>query len=97
MQTLGIDNAGLDDVDRRLLQAIDKHYNGGPVGIEALSATLNEEVDTIVDVVEPYLIKSGFLKRTSRGRELTAEALKHIKGSSAKDQLQEELFKSDSQ
>ena len=49
-------------------------YNGGPVGIEALAATLNEETDTIVDVVEPYLLKMGFLRRTSRGREITDRA-----------------------
>jgi Holliday junction DNA helicase RuvB len=53
-------------------------YNGGPVGIEALSATLNEETDTIEDVIEPYLLKAGFLRRTSRGRELTPTALEHL-------------------
>ena len=60
------------------MQIILKHYKGGPVGIEALAATLNEEVDTIVDVVEPFLLKQGFLKRTARGRELTETALKHL-------------------
>ncbi|MCR4336698.1 MAG: Holliday junction branch migration DNA helicase RuvB, partial [Candidatus Omnitrophica bacterium] len=78
MGTLGIDSRGLDDIDRRLLQVIDRQYQGGPVGIEALAATLNEEIDTIVDVIEPYLLKTGFLKRTSRGRELTPEALRHL-------------------
>lgn len=93
MKTLGIDEKGLDDIDRRLLNAIDKHYKGGPVGIEALAATLNEEVDTIVDVVEPFLLKNGFLKRTSRGRELTELAVKHISATSfPKNKLQEELF-----
>ena len=71
MQSLRIDEYGLDDLDRRLLKIIKTNYQGGPVGIEALSATLNEEVDTVVDVIEPYLLKSGFLRRTSRGRELT--------------------------
>ncbi|MEW5895985.1 MAG: Holliday junction branch migration DNA helicase RuvB [Candidatus Omnitrophota bacterium] len=78
MSTLGIDDKGLDDNDRRLLGIIAEYYNGGPVGIEALAATLNEEVDTLVDVVEPYLLKTGMLKRTSRGRELTAKGAKHI-------------------
>jgi len=80
--TLGIDGIGLDELDRRLLKVLDEHYKGGPVGIETLAATLNEEVDTIVDVIEPYLLKIGFLKRTPRGRELTDSSLKHIKGNS---------------
>ncbi len=71
MKALGIDAHGLDDLDRRLLGIMKTHYNGGPVGVEALAATLNEEADTIVDVVEPYLLKAGFLRRTGRGRELT--------------------------
>ncbi len=78
MQTLKIDEFGLDGIDRKLLIVINEHYNGGPVGIDALAATLNEEVDTLVDVVEPYLLKIGFLKRTSRGREISDTAKKHI-------------------
>ena len=78
MKALGIDDLGLDDLDRRLLRVIKTHYAGGPVGIEALSATLNEEPDTIVDVLEPYLLKAGFLRRTGRGRELTEEAKKIV-------------------
>ncbi len=78
MKALGIDTFGLDDLDRRLLQVIKTQYNGGPVGIEALAATLNEEVDTLADVLEPYLLKAGLLRRTSRGRELTQEALGHL-------------------
>ena len=93
MTKLGIDEAGLDEIDRRLLRIIDEHYKGGPVGIEALAATLNEEVDTIVDVIEPYLLKSGFLKRTTRGRELTDLSVRHINGrSQSKDSLQKKLF-----
>jgi Holliday junction DNA helicase RuvB len=76
MTALGIDGQGLDDLDRRLINIIKTHYNGGPVGIEALAATLNEEADTIVDVVEPYLLKAGFLRRTGRGREITDLARK---------------------
>ena len=82
MKALRIDEHGLDDLDRRLLKIIKSHYKGGPVGIEALSATLNEEVDTLVDVIEPYLLKTGFLRRTSRGRELTDLSAKLIDGSS---------------
>ena len=78
MQTLGIDHAGLDESDRRLIKVMQEYYQGGPVGIEALAATLNEEVDTLVDCIEPFLLKIGFLKRTSRGRELTESSLKHL-------------------
>ena len=95
MQTLGIDIYGLDDADRRLLTVMDRHYQGGPVGIDALAATLNEEVDTLVDVVEPYLLKIGFVRRTPRGRELSEEARRHIKGISGRPQPQaaDELFR----
>jgi len=82
MKTLGIDPTGLDDIDRKLLQIMHDHYKGGPVGIEALAATLNEEVDTLVDVIEPYLLKIGFIKRTPRGRELTDISIKHISSTS---------------
>jgi Holliday junction DNA helicase RuvB len=76
MSKLDIDPDGLDRFDRKILAVIRDQYNGGPVGIEALAATLNEETDTIVDVVEPYLLKMGFLRRTSRGREITEKARK---------------------
>ena len=92
MKTLGIDDIGLDEIDRRLLKVIEEQYKGGPVGIDALAATLNEEVDTIVDVVEPYLLKIGFLKRTSRGRELGAPAVRYVNTSFPKERLQKELF-----
>ncbi len=78
LSSIGIDKAGLDAIDRKLLSTIIKFYNGGPVGIEALAATLNEEPDTIVDTLEPYLLKAGFLRRTSRGREATDLASAHI-------------------
>jgi Holliday junction DNA helicase RuvB len=64
----GIDEHGLDDLDRRILRTIIDYYHGGPVGIEALAATLNEEVDTLVDMVEPYLLKEGMVGRTRQGR-----------------------------
>ena len=83
MLSLGIDPMGLDDTDRRLMRIMEEYYKGGPVGIEAIAATLNEEVDTIVDVIEPFLLKIGFLKRTSRGRELTESSLKHLSATNA--------------
>jgi len=93
MKTLQIDSEGLDDMDRRLLRTIGEMYNGGPVGIEALAATLHEEVDTLADVIEPYLLKIGFLKRTTRGRELTPLAAKHIFGHALETRTsQKELF-----
>ena len=74
----GIDSVGLDALDRKLLETIIQYYGGGPVGIEALGATLNEEVDTLVDMVEPYLLKIGFVQRTRRGRVVSAEAATHL-------------------
>lgn len=68
----GVDEAGLNDMDRRYLQTIRDFYRGGPVGIEALAATLNEEKDTLVDVIEPFLLKLGFVTRTPGGRKLGA-------------------------
>ncbi|MCX5692371.1 MAG: Holliday junction branch migration DNA helicase RuvB [Candidatus Omnitrophica bacterium] len=86
-----IDSAGLDDIDRKVIKAIIDFYDGGPVGIESLAATLNEESDTIVDVVEPFLLKIGFLKRTPRGREVTKLAYDHLK-IAYKKESQKELF-----
>ena len=74
----GIDGFGLDSLDRKVLKTIIEFYGGGPVGIEALAASLNEERDTIVDVVEPYLLASGLLKRTARGRKATRVAYQHF-------------------
>ncbi len=91
LSALGIDEKGLDDVDRRVLRAILDFYDGGPVGVESLSATLNEEVDTLVDVVEPYLLKIGYLKRTPRGREATRLAYEHFQKIYPKES-QKELF-----
>lgn len=78
LATHGIDERGLDRIDRRMLEIIYTSYKGGPVGIEAVASSLNEETDTIEDVVEPYLLKIGFLRRTPRGRELTEEALEYL-------------------
>ena len=74
----GIDKSGLDRIDRKLIDVMYSVYKGGPVGIEALASSLNEETDTIEDVVEPYLLNIGFLRRTPRGRELTEKAIKFL-------------------
>lgn len=74
----GVSPEGMDSLDRRFLEIIIHTYQGGPVGIEALSATLNEEVDTLVEMVEPFLLKEGFLARTRHGRKATAKAYKHL-------------------
>jgi Holliday junction DNA helicase RuvB len=74
----GIDTLGLDDLDRKVLRTIIEVYKGGPVGIQAVAATLGEETDTLVDVVEPFLLQMGLLARTPRGREVTAKGYAHL-------------------
>jgi Holliday junction DNA helicase RuvB len=74
----GVDTEGLTDLDRRYLNTIIRFYRGGPVGIEAIAATLQEESDTLVDIVEPYLLKIGFLTRTSAGRKASDSAYRHL-------------------
>jgi len=74
----GVDELGLDDLDRSFLGAIIRIYHGGPVGVEALSATLNEEVDTLVDMVEPFLLQQGFISRTKSGRRANEPAYQHL-------------------
>ena len=74
----GVDERGLTTLDRKFLRSIIDFYKGGPVGIEAIAATLQEESDTLVDVVEPYLLQIGFLTRTSSGRKVSEEAYKHF-------------------
>ncbi len=69
---------GLDELDRAFLRALVDVYDGGPAGIDAIAATLGEERDTLEDVVEPYLLQIGFLRRTKRGREITKAAGKHL-------------------
>lgn len=78
LDDLGIDKAGLDEMDRKVLKTMLDSFNGGPVGVESLAASLNEEVDTIEDTVEPYLLKAGYIKRTSRGRTATKLAFEHF-------------------
>ena len=78
LQKLEIDELGLDNIDRKLLETIILKYTGGPVGIETLSATIGEEAETIEDVYEPYLMQIGFIARTPRGRVATPLAYEHI-------------------
>ncbi|MBN2015723.1 Holliday junction branch migration DNA helicase RuvB [Candidatus Dojkabacteria bacterium] len=73
-----IDDAGLDDVDRKILKLVIEDFVGGPVGISTIAAALSEEVSTIADVYEPFLIQEGFIKRTSRGRVVTPKAYKQL-------------------
>jgi Holliday junction DNA helicase RuvB len=78
LQLEGVDEMGLTDLDRRYLNTIIKFYHGGPVGIEAIAATLQEESDTLVDIVEPYLLKIGFIIRTSSGRKASEASFRHL-------------------
>ena len=78
LESLEIDALGLDNIDRRMLEAIIKFYGGGPVGIDTLAATIGEEAITIEDVYEPYLMQIGFLSRTPRGRCVTKLAYDHL-------------------
>lgn len=78
LNLLEIDPLGLDDLDRRVLLAITEKFSGGPVGLETIAASISEESDTIMDVVEPYLLQLGFLERTARGRVATPHAYKHL-------------------
>ncbi len=75
-ELIEIDNQGLDRLDRKILNAIIEQFHGGPVGLATLAATVSEDLDTIQDVYEPYLLQEGFLVRTPRGREVTEKALK---------------------
>ena len=76
---VGIDEAGFDDMDRKILHTIIDKFNGGPVGVESLAAAVQEDRGTIEDVYEPYLIQAGFLDRTGRGRQVTKLAFEHFK------------------
>ena len=78
LDLLQVDPLGLDDVDRRVLRTIIEKYNGGPVGLNTIAASISEESDTIMDVVEPYLLQLGFLDRTPQGRVATKSAYDHL-------------------
>ena len=95
LQALEIDALGLDNVDRRMLSSIISNYGGGPVGLDTLAATINEESVTLEDVYEPYLMQLGFLTRTPRGRCVTQKAYRHLglseSGGAAQGQGMEQL------
>jgi Holliday junction DNA helicase RuvB len=91
LSLLNIDQLGLDDLDRQVLRSIIDKFNGGPVGLNTIAASVNEEINTIMDVVEPYLLQCGFLDRTPRGRMATARAYEHL-GLTAPPPQQPPLF-----
>jgi Holliday junction DNA helicase RuvB len=78
LDLLDVDSLGLDDLDRKVLHTVIEKFDGGPVGLETIAASLSEEGDTIMDVVEPYLLQLGFLDRTPRGRVATRRAYEHL-------------------
>ncbi|MDQ6735392.1 MAG: Holliday junction branch migration DNA helicase RuvB [Nitrospirota bacterium] len=78
LEWLGIDSAGFDEMDRKILLVILEKFRGGPVGVESLAAAVNEEKTTLEDVYEPFLIQSGYLERTARGRQATRLAFEHF-------------------
>jgi len=78
LNLLDVDELGLDEIDRRVLRTIVEKYNGGPVGLSTIAASISEEPDTIMDVVEPYLLQLGFLERTPQGRQATRLAYTHL-------------------
>ena len=78
MEKLGVDKNGFEALDRQYLNAIVKHYNGGPVGIDTISVSLSEQIETIEDIIEPYLIQCGFIKRTPKGRVATKKAFSYL-------------------
>ena len=79
LERLDVDPHGLDQMDRKILDVVVNHFGGGPVGVKTLAVACSEEVRTIEDIYEPYLIQCGFLKRTPRGRVATAKAYRHLK------------------
>jgi len=88
---LQIDEAGLDESDRRLLRTIIEKFDGGPIGVDTIATAIGEERDTIEDAHEPFLIQSGFIARTPRGRVATRLAYEHL-GISPKGKTQTEMF-----
>ncbi len=92
LKRLGIDENGLDDMDRRILDSLVKKFNGGPVGLESLAVAISEEARTIEEVYEPYLIKEGFLQRTSRGRVALEKTFKYLGIKCPSQNKQNQLF-----
>jgi Holliday junction DNA helicase RuvB len=92
LDLMEIDPLGLDDIDRRVLRAIIEKFEGGPVGLDTIAASISEEADTIMDVYEPYLLQLGFLERTPRGRVATRLAYEHLNLSDQRPPRQASLF-----
>ncbi|NLG74338.1 MAG: Holliday junction branch migration DNA helicase RuvB [Chloroflexi bacterium] len=92
LNLLDVDTLGLDEMDRRVLRTIIEKYNGGPVGLSTIAASISEEQDTIMDVVEPYLMQLGFLERTPQGRVATRRAYEHLNLPYQQDGQQGRLF-----
>ena len=92
LNLLKVDQCGLDHMDRRLIMSMIEKFDGGPVGVESLSAAIGEERGTIEDVIEPFLIQQGFMMRTPRGRIATAQAYRHFGFDPAPDAGTGELF-----
>jgi Holliday junction DNA helicase RuvB len=91
LNLLNVDLMGLDELDRRVLTTVIEKYRGGPVGLSTIAASISEEPDTIMDVVEPYLLQLGYLERTSHGRVATALAYEHL-GIAIPENGQHKLF-----
>jgi Holliday junction DNA helicase RuvB len=92
LSMMNIDGIGLDEMDRRILLTIIEKYNGGPVGLNTISASVSEESDTIMDVVEPYLLQLGFIDRTAQGRVATKAAYEHLGITYVPSTAQPDLF-----
>lgn len=92
LKLLAVDPKGLDDVDRRVLSTIIEKFNGGPVGLATIAASISEEPDTIMDVVEPYLLQLGFLDRTPQGRVVTQQGYEHLGAAYSRNDKQPNLF-----
>jgi Holliday junction DNA helicase RuvB len=82
LSLLEIDHCGLDEMDKKILDVIINHHEGGPVGLSTIAVAVGEDATTLSEVYEPYLIMQGFLKRTPRGREVTTKAYAHLNGES---------------
>ena len=98
LEKLDINDVGLDEMDLKILTTIIEHYEGGPVGIKTISISVGEEVDTLEDYYEPYLVQIGFLKRTPRGRMVTPLAYKHLNieyNNTNRNEIQDSLFNND--
>jgi Holliday junction DNA helicase RuvB len=91
LDLMNVDPLGLDEMDRKVLRTVIEKYHGGPVGLNTISASISEEPDTIMDVVEPYLLQLGFIERTSQGRVATPHAYQHL-GLSLPEEGQPRLF-----